>query len=321
MKTRRLQARRAFAGAARGEVSTVAFVDDQHARICKWLREFLQAHGYEHDLQHLETWRAPLPPIQCIGVCRQGATTHLLVNHRRIGGKRLLRLLQYGVGGPAAVVPKLRRASDFTWVQHAWGATHATWAMGRHLLMEPPRRTLPDRCLLFRESFPRRRRVDLMTHVLCKLSAAMERPTLTCWTPVVFDDASTVQNDVGIVLFEYSSGMTTIELEVRLRTAQAMCIGSRYLGRLSNGYLSICAKRRVDVVLTMATITGDSCTSLNELTSMCTTFHPLMYTATNYPCYAYIATLGETTHVTYSIFDEEFISKAGRLPHCCCVEP
>ena len=92
MKTRRLQARRAFAGAARGEVSTVAFVDDQHARICKWLREFLQAHGYEHDLQHLETWRAPLPPIQCIGVCRQGATTHVLVNHWRIGGKRLAAL-------------------------------------------------------------------------------------------------------------------------------------------------------------------------------------------------------------------------------------
>ena len=299
------------------EGSTDAFVDAKYATILQWLQEFLRVHGYLHDVQELATWRAPLPEIQHIGACRQGLTIHLLVNHRNVGGKRLLHVLQYGVGGPTAIIPKLSRASDFTLAQHAWSMAQFMWAMGRYILFASPRLVVSDQCMMFRESFPRVPPVDQVAHILCKISKALRRPTLTCWTPVVFEDTTAVQNDVGIMLFEYREGMTRAELYVRLRSARSMCIGARYLGRFGTSQASMYAKRRVDVVLTMVMATGDSCTSLEGLTTYCGAFHPLTYINNSYPCYAYAATLGATTHVTYSICDKDFVTENRSLEGCC----
>ena len=196
--------------------------------IRQWLQEFLRVHGYA-GIQELETMDEPLPEVFYIGICHQGPTIHLLVNHRNIGGKRLLTLLKYGVGGPSAIVPKL--PSGVNLIKRLWCVTHFCAAICRYILFRSPRHTDSNMCKLWRESF----RVDQMVYALHKISDALGIPTLTCWTPVVFDDVSNVvQTDVGIILFEYISGMTSTDLNFRIHHTRSMCLGSRYLGRWSS---------------------------------------------------------------------------------------
>ena len=256
-------------------------------------------------------------PMIGVGIDRQARRVDILVNHRNIGGSALLDLIRYGVGGPKATAgtPIPPTTALMTLLSHVY----FVGSLARHLVFKPAN--------VVRHHFQRfgyqqewAGTLETIHRVAEDVCVASNRKRLVCWCPVVFAGTpSTISNDVGVILFSYDRGMSTDTLRTRLKRARWMVHGARNAshvgGMFSQSMMFRAAtyfKSRVDLVITMSRITGEN-RSTHGLTSFCGTFHSAMLNPCTYPYYAYVATLGETSHLTLTVTDFELQAPS----HCC----
>jgi hypothetical protein len=291
-----------------------------------YLRQFLMDHP-PRSTEMIETDIVALDPhrlysdayvrgltMDLIGVAidRKARRVDILVNHRNIGGSSLLDLIRYGVGGPAAVsgTPILPVNPILTLLSHVYFVGSLT----RHLAFKPSN-TIRSEFRRFGYQQEWVGTIETIRRLADDVCLASQRKTLVCWCPVVFARMSnTTTNDVGIVLFSYDRGMSSAALRIRIQRARRMVHGARNTSHVCGLFSKAMVfkagmyfKSRVDLVITMARITGEN-RSTHGLTSFCGTFHSTMMNTSTYPYYAYIATLAETSHVTLSVTDAGFHS-------------
>lgn len=140
------------------------------------------------------------------------------------------------------------------------------------------------------------------------MNSITDKDKLICWIPIGFQKSGTSpNNNIGIVLFEYTRNMTIFDLQELIESKKHFAIGSRELlidsynttSNFENEESKI--KKNIDVVLTLANIIDNK----EHINWGAGGMYYKMDILSPYPFYVWGLTMDDNVYLTYSVFDKK----------------
>ena len=245
---------------------------------------------------------------------------YLLINHSIVGGGDYLVLGSVIFNGKTnSLIPEPKDTiKDKIFIKLS--KLHFMFDVFRFLYFKTPRDVFKKETIIksildlnqMKFSFIKTKYIIISKILNIIMDSITDTNKLICWIPVGFQKSNkSPNNNIGIILFEYTRNMTIIQLQELIESKKHFSVGSRQLlidsysqddtSKSENEESSI--KHKIDVVLTLANIIDNKQHIIWGTGGMY--YKMNTYPSRPYPYYVWGLTMDNKVYLTYSVSDKK----------------